>query len=128
MELASLIIIGFAAVSAIVAGSIKIATIILTDQTISKDKVFASLISVPIAAVIILNVPQGIISKTFWFVMAAAFIMSQVALYKAITELFAVRHKLRETRVVVRTVYVDKPEHSHNCVAASGIRCPLESQ
>ena len=72
MELASLIIIGFAAVSAIVAGSIKITTIILADQTIRKDKVFASLISMPIAAVIILNVPQDIISKTFWLVMAAA--------------------------------------------------------
>ena len=121
MELASLIIIGFAAVSAIVAGSIKITTIILADQTIRKDKVFASLISMPIAAVIILNVPQDIISKTFWLVMAAAFIMSQVALYKSITGLFAARHKLRETQVV-RTVYVDKPEPSHNCVAT---KCAL---
>ena len=121
MELASLIIIGFAAVISNCGGSIKITTIILADQTIRKDKVFASLISMPIAAVIILNVPQDIISKTFWLVMAAAFIMSQVALYKSITGLFAARHKLRETQVV-RTVYVDKPEHSHNCVAT---KCAL---
>lgn len=126
MEIASLIIIGFAVVTTIVAGSIKIATIILADQTISKDKVFASLLSVPLAAVIILNVPQDVVNKTFWLVTAAAFIMSQVALYKAITGLFTARHKIRETRVAVHTVYVDESDSYHNCVAASGVRCPTE--
>lgn len=126
MEIPALIILGFATVSAIVAGSIKAATVIITDKFINKDKIVASIVFTLIAGVVLMDVPQDIVNKMFWLVMAAAFIISQVALYKAITGLFAARHEIRETRVVVRTVYVDKPEHTPNCVAAPGVRCLAE--
>lgn len=126
MEIASLIIIGFAAVSAIVAGSIKAATVIITDQFINKDKIVASIVFTLIAGVVLMDVPQDIVNKMFWLVMAAAFIMSQVALYKSITGLFAARHEIRETRVVVRTVYAAKPGDHHDCIAVEGVRCPTE--
>lgn len=126
MEIASLIILGFAAVSAIVAGSIKAATVIITDQFINKDKIVASIVFTLIAGVILMDVPQGIVNKMFWLVMAAAFIMSQVALYKAITGLFAARHEIRETHVVVRTIHVNEPNVGHNCVATGNCLYDME--
>ena len=126
MEIASLIILGFAAVSAIVAGSIKIATTILTDQTINKDKIVASIVFMLIAGVVLMDVPQDIVNKMFWLVMAATFIMSQVALHKAITGLFAARHEIRETRVVVRTIHVDGSNAGHNCVAVGNCLYDME--
>ena len=126
MGIAALIILGFSAVTAIVAGSIKIATTILTDQTINKDKIVASVVFTLIAGVVLMDVPQDIVNKMFWLVMAAAFIMSQVALYKAITGLFAARHEIRETHVVVRTIHVNEPNVGHNCVAVGNCLYDME--
>lgn len=126
MEIAALIIFGFAVVSAIVAGSIKIATTILTDQTINKDKIVASIVFTLIAGVVLMDAPQDIVNKMFWLVMSAAFIMSQVALYRAVTGLSAARHEIRETRVVVRTIHVNEPNVGHNCVAAGNCLYDME--
>jgi len=73
------------------------------------------------ASIIIASTLTGVL---FWVMAPAALALSQIALCKAITGLFAEPHEYHESNTITYTMRTSEPARSHTCVAVSGVRCP----
>lgn len=126
MELASLILRYSATASIIIASSITIVTIIRADHTTSTNKSVATTISLLVAAAAALTISSTLTGVLFWVMAPAALALSQIALCKAITGLFAEPHEYHESNTITYTMRTSEPARFHACVAVSGVRCPTE--
>lgn len=124
MELASLILTYSAAVSIIIASSLTILAIMRGGHTDSTNKPLATTIALLITSAAALTISSNLTGVLFWVMAPAALALSQVALCKSITGLFAEPHEYHESNTITHTMRTGEPARSHTCVAVSGVRCP----